>query len=363
VPLPSQAEVRWSKLKVGSIVLVSMILLTTLLFLMTSAAGIAFFQKRIIVKSYFDNASGLKAGAPVDLEGVTIGEVAHVEITTDPARKLTPVEIVMKLSPHFRASLHKDSVVSLISSGVLGDTVVDINSQTATGPEIQNGDELRTKDVPSIQDVVASSQATVKSVNEIMPKINDIVTSIDTGKGSAGKLINDPQLYNRAVDTIGQLQALATNLNKGRGTAGKLLTDDTVYNNLKDTTARLDALATGLSTGKGSAGKLLTDDTLYNNLNTTLNQTNAMLAQINSGKGGLGLLIKDQAFADRLNDTVSKLDLLLTNVDEGKGTIGKLATDDTAYTNLNKLLANTDQLMTMIRQDPKKYLTIHMKIF
>lgn len=361
--MPSQAEVRWSQLKVGSIVLVSLILLTTLLFLMTSSAGIALFQKRIIVHAFFDNASGVKVGAPVSLEGVTIGEVSRVAITTDPARKHTPVLVVMKLSPHFRSSLHKDSVVSLQTTGVLGDTVVDISSQAATGPELQNGDELPVRNSPSIQDVVASSEATVKSVNALMPKVNDILTSIDNGKGSAGKLINDPQLYNRAVATVNQLQTLATNLNRGRGTAGKLLTDDTVYNNLKDTTAKLDSLASGLAGGKGSAGKLLTDDTLYNNLNTTLNQTNAMLAQVNSGKGGLGLLIKDQAFANHLNDTVSKLDLLLTNVDNGKGTIGKLATDDTAYNNLNKLLANSDQLITMIRTDPKKYLTIHMKIF
>lgn len=361
--MPSQAEVRWSQLKVGAIVLISILLLTALLFLMTSNAGIGFFQKRLVVHSFFDNASGVKVGAPVDLEGVTIGEVAHVEITTDPARKLTPVEVVMKLSPHFRASVRKDSIVTMQTAGVLGDTVVDINSQLATGPEVQNGDELRTKDVPSIADVVASSQATVKSVNEMMPKLNDIMTSLDSGKGSAGKLINDPELYNRAVSTVNELQTLATNLNRGRGTAGKLLTDDSVYNNLKDATARLDTLATGLSTGKGSAGKLLTDDTLYNNLNKTITQTNDLLAQINSGKGGLGMLVKDPAFADKLNDSVSKLDLLLTNIDNGKGTIGKFATDDTAYNNLNKLLTNTDALVTMFRQDPKKYLTIHMKIF
>jgi phospholipid/cholesterol/gamma-HCH transport system substrate-binding protein len=361
--LPSQAEVRWSQLKVGSIILVSTLLLCTLLFLMTSAAGVALFQKRIVVRSFFDNASGVKVGAPVSLEGVTIGEVARVQITTDPAHKLTPVEVVMKLSPRFRTFLHKDSVASLQTTGVLGDTVVDISSKNASGPEIDNGDQLSTHDVPSIADVVASSQDTVKSLNSIMPKLNDIATSLDSSKGSAGKLINDPELYNRAVGTINQLETLASNLNKGRGTAGKLLTDDSVYNNLKDTTARLDALATGLSTGKGSAGKLLTDDTLYNNLNTTLNQTNALLAQVNSGKGGLGLLIKDQAFADHLNDTVTKLDTLLTNVNSGKGTIGKLATDDTAYTNLNKLLTSTDQLVNMIRTDPKKYLTIHMKIF
>jgi phospholipid/cholesterol/gamma-HCH transport system substrate-binding protein len=361
--MPSQVEVRWSQLKVGGIVLASLILLTVLLFLMTSNAGIALFEKRLIVHSFFDNASGVKVGAPVSLEGVTIGEVTRVQITTDPAHKLTPVELVMKLSPRFRSSLHTDSIVTLQTTGVIGDTVVDISSQTATGPEIKSGDELRTRDVPSIQDVIASSQATVKSFNEIMPKINDIVSTIDSGKGTAGKLINDPQLYNRAVSTIDQLQTLATNLNKGRGTAGKFLTDDSVYNNLKDTTAKLDSLASGLAGGKGSAGKLLTDDTLYNNLNTTLNQANAMLAQINSGKGGIGLLIKDQAFADHLNDTVVKLDLLLTNVDNGKGTLGKLANDEAAYDNLNKLLADSDELVKMIRTDPKKYLTIHMKIF
>ena len=327
--MPSQAEVRWSQLKVGVIVLVSLALLCTLLFLMTSAAGTGVFQKHLVITAYFDNASGLRAGAPVELEGVTIGEVQRVKISTDPMRKLTPVEVVMKLSPHFQASLHKDSVASLETSGVLGDTILEINSQKANGPQLENNDELPTKDEPSIQDVVQSSQQTVKSVNEIMPKVNDIISAIDNGKGTAGKLVNDPALYNRAVQTVNELQALANNLNAGKGTAGKLLTDDT----------------------------------LYNNLNTTLTQTNAILAQVNSGKGGLGMLIKDPAFANKLNDTVSKLDLILTNVDAGKGTLGKLATDDTAYNNLNKLLTQSTELVTMIRQDPKKYLTIHMKIF
>jgi phospholipid/cholesterol/gamma-HCH transport system substrate-binding protein len=361
--MPSQAEVRWSQLKVGVIVLISLVLLCTLLFLMTSAAGTGVFQKHLMITSYFDNASGLRVGAPVELEGVTIGEVRHVRISTDPARKLSPVEVLMKLSPHFQDSLHKDSVASLETSGVLGDTVVEISSKIANGPALKSGDELRTKDEPSIQDVVQSSQQTVKSVNEIMPKMNHIISAIDDGKGTAGKLINDPLLYNQAVHTVNELQTLTNNLNAGRGSAGKLLTDDTLYNHLNDAAAKLDTIATGLSGGKGSAGKLLTDDSLYNNLNTTLTQTNSLLAQVNSGKGGLGMLIKDPAFADKLNDTVNKLDLLLNNVDEGKGTLGKLATDDTAYNNLNKLLTQSTDLVTMIRQDPKKYLTIHMKIF
>ena len=75
------------------------------------------------------------------------------------------------------------------------------------------------------------------------------------------------------------------------------------------------------------------------------------------------LLIKDPAFARKLNSTVTNLDDLLTGINKGQGTIGKLATDDAAYTNLNKLLTSSNDLVAAIRQDPKKYLTIHMKIF
>ena len=68
-------------------------------------------------------------------------------------------------------------------------------------------------------------------------------------------------------------------------------------------------------------------------------------------------------FAKRLRETVDETHTLLANVNEGKGTLGKLATDDTAYTNLNKTLSSSTDLITAIRQDPKKYLVIHLKIF
>ena len=42
--MPSQQEVKWSQLKVGIIVLVSIVLLSTLLFVMTSASGMSLFD-------------------------------------------------------------------------------------------------------------------------------------------------------------------------------------------------------------------------------------------------------------------------------------------------------------------------------
>src|SRR5580704_16173191 len=140
--MPSQQEVKWSQLKVGLIVLVSVALLSSLLFLMSTASGMGLFSTKMTVTSYFANSNGLKVGAPVSLQGVTIGEVKKVQITTDAAHKLTPVKVTMKLEPMFEASLHKDSTASLIKDGLVGDTIIDINSQLASGPPLQSGDQL-----------------------------------------------------------------------------------------------------------------------------------------------------------------------------------------------------------------------------
>jgi phospholipid/cholesterol/gamma-HCH transport system substrate-binding protein len=361
--MPSQQEVKWSQLKVGVIVLISVALLCTLLFLMTSASGMSVFSHKVIVTTYFENSDGLKVGAPVNLEGVTIGEVKSVQVSTDPARKLTPVRVIMKMDPKYHSSLHTDSKASLSTVGVLGDTVVDISSQVAVGPELTSGAELSTLETPNLTDVVKASQGTIESLNVILAKMNGIVDSVQNGKGTVGMLINDRALYNKVTTTVDQLQTLTQNLNEGKGTAGKLLHDDQLYDKLNDTVTKLDEIATSLNAGKGSAGKLLKDDSLYDNLNSTLKHANSLLAEADAGKGALGLLTKDPAFARKLDGTVTQLDTLLSNVNTGKGTIGKLATDDSMYSNLNTLLTNSTDLVTAVRKDPKKYLVIHLKIF
>jgi len=87
------------------------------------------------------------------------------------------------------------------------------------------------------------------------------------------------------------------------------------------------------------------------------------MADADEGKGGLGLMLKDPKFRQQLSDSITQVNELVTGINQGRGTLGKLATDDTAYTNVNKLLTESTNLVTAIRQDPKKYLTIHMKIF
>ena len=361
--MPSQTEVKWSQLKVGVIVFIALCLLITLIFLMTSSSGVSLFSHKITVRSYFENSAGLKDGAAVNLQGVSIGEVKTVRVVQDASRKLTPVEVTMRLDQKYADALHKDTRSALSTVGVLGDTVVDLNSQTAVGPKLQDGDELKTLETPNLTDVVKASQGTIESLNVTLAKLDRIVENIAQGKGAIGELVYDDTLYKRANATVGELQTLSSNLNNGHGTIGKLLTDEAMYNKLNTSIDQLSKIMADVNAGKGSAGKLLKDDQLYNNLNQTLQHANSIMADADAGKGALGTLTKNQEFANKLNDTVTRLDSILAGIDQGQGTAGLLVKDPALYHNLDKLAVDSQQLVNTIRSDPKKYLTIHFRIF
>ena len=358
--MPSQQQVQWSQLKVGVLVLVALVALTALVFLMSGSTG-GFFEGKITLVSYFENSAGLKTGAPVNLEGVTVGSVKAIHIV--PSRQLTPVEVIMRVGKHYQPDIHADSKTSLETIGVLGDTVVDIDSKIATGPSVKNGDELKTTETPNLTDVIKSSQGTIEQLNTILGKVDNLVDALNSGKGSIGQLINDPMLYNKAVLTLNQLQALVDGISNGKGSIGKLVTDDTLYTRANETIGRLQHIADELDNGHGSMGKLLKDDALYNNLKESTQNLNQILAAVNSGKGSIGMLAKNQEFANKLNDTVTKLNSVLTQVDSGQGTVGKLFKDPTLYNHTDEMITSASGLVTAMRKDPKKYLTIHVKVF
>ncbi|MGD0798913.1 MAG: MlaD family protein [Acidobacteriaceae bacterium] len=362
--MPSQQEVRWSQLKVGVIVLVALVVLTTLLFLMTTNTGLGFFSRKLTITTYFENSAGLKPGAVVNLEGVTIGTVKTVTVSNAPERKLTPVMVVMKIDSKYESGLHSDSTAALNTVGVLGDTVVDINSQVATGPEIRDGDELKTLETPSIQDVVKASQGTIESLNVILAKMNTVVDNLQAGKGSFGQLINNPDLYNKFVATTDEIDKAAAKLNSSDNSVGKLLNDNgEMYKSVSDSLDKLKGIVTDLQAGKGTAGIVLKDPAIADNLKQSLVHVNSILADADAGKGGLGLVLKDPVFAKNLNESVDQVNALISGINAGKGTLGKLATDQSMFTNVNTLLTTSTDLVTAIRQDPKKYLTIRLKIF
>jgi len=359
--VPSQKQLKWSQLKVGITVIAASITAGILILLMSGTGGI--FTHKIILLSYFDNAGGLRVGAPVRLQGVDIGNVTRIRVVSDPARKLTPVEVTMKVNTLYHASLRKDSLTTLSTAGVLGETYVDINSAPARGLEAQEGDVLATQDTPQLEDVVRASQSTLQNLDALEKRVDRILAFVESGQGSLGKVVYDPSLYNRLNATVAQFQSLVGDVSNGKGSLGKLLVDDTLYKNANTTIDKLNAVIDDLNAGKGTAGKLLKDPTLYNNANDTIANVKKLTEDVNAGKGALGVLARDQEFAAKLQNTMNKLSDLTDKLNSGEGSIGMALKDPSAYKNADQLLVESRDLIKAIRENPKKYLTIHLKIF
>jgi phospholipid/cholesterol/gamma-HCH transport system substrate-binding protein len=358
--VPSRKELQWSQLKVGALVVAAMAVLIGLILLMSGSAG-GVFASKLILRSYFANASGIDAGAPVTLDGVTIGNVIRIRVV--PARNSTPVEVTMRVGTQFLHGLHSDSTAAITQAGVLGNSFVDIDSTHAIGPPPANDTELKVTGAPSIQDVISSSEVSIQKINTLMQKLNTLVDSLNSKHGTIGRLVNDPQFADKIVSIAANLQTVTGAIADGKGTLGKLVNDDTLYTKANSAVDRLNRIVTALNEGQGSAGKLLHDDSLYNNLNAAVANANDLTAQINAGKGAMGKLARDPAFAQKLDDTVTHLDAILQSVDAGQGTVGQLVRNRSLYDHVDQTADQAQQLIKGIREDPRKYLVIQLKLF
>jgi phospholipid/cholesterol/gamma-HCH transport system substrate-binding protein len=335
--------------------------LAVLVFLMSGTSGL--FTKRITVQSYFDNASGLREGAPVRLSGVDIGNVVNIRIVPDKDKRETPVEVVMKISTKYNFNLRRDSVTSLDTAGVLGETYLDIDSSQAVGPVVHDGDTLATQVHPDFNQVVRASQSTLQNMDALLKRADRILAFAESGKGSLGKLIYDPTLYNRLSSTVADLQGMVEEISQGKGSLGALINRNEAYDKFLATLDKLNAVIDDVQAGKGTAGKLLKDPSLYNNANDTIANVKKITEDINAGRGTLGKLTKDEELAKKLDNTLSKLSALTTELEAGQGTAGKLFKDETLYNNANTMLAEARELVKAVRENPKKYLSIKLHIF
>jgi phospholipid/cholesterol/gamma-HCH transport system substrate-binding protein len=357
--LPSQQQLRWSQLKVGITVIVASVILFFLAFMMSGITGL--FATTVSVKTYFDNAEGLRNGQPVDLQGVPIGNVQAVHVVL--GRPVDPVEVVMRINKKYASSVRDDSTATILTAGVLGDAFVDIDSRTASGGPIHDGSVLKSTNAPGLQDVVRSSQGTLQNFDVLVRRVDHIVAEVDNGKGSLGKIINDPALYNRATAILNQIQGLLNDVSEGKGTIGRLLNDETLANKLIDSVDKLDKIMEETQSGKNNLGKILHDESLYTNLHQTIAKANQLMDDLNSGRGPAGKLLKDEEMAKKLQNTINKLSAIADKLEAGEGSAGRFLKNPSLYNNTDQLLVETRGLIKAVRENPKKYLTIHLKIF
>ncbi len=358
--MPQRKQITWAKLRVGLLVLVSLIIFAVGVFFISGEVGV--FTSKYSLKTYFSGASGLRGGSQVRVAGVPVGVVESVRISRFPEPEKA-VEVTMRIPVTYRDEIRQDSKASLATAGLLGEAFVDISRGTPAYAVVQNGGVVDSREEPDIKRIVQNTNDVIANLRVLSDKLNEITGQIQAGKGTLGKFIYEQALYNRINQTAEDMRELVARVNRGEGTIGKLMADETLYQRTVASIDRLNNILEEVESGKGTIAKLINDPSVFNNLDQLVARANTMVDNVNKGQGTLGKLATDQQLFNRMNDTFDRVDTIATRIEQGQGTLGKLSTDPTMYNNLSTSTQSLRDFLTDFRKDPKKYLTVRVRLF
>lgn len=357
--MPSPKKVAWSQLKVGIMAIIALVILAVLIFLLTGADNP--FAEKATLYTYLRDSAAMTEGSAVRLNGILIGKVKSIELTKD-ADVNRSIRMTMQIDKNYLNSIPVDSELGFSAESVLGEKFLNIRRGTKPEP-LRDGGEIKARDDRDFLEIVQSAMPLLESLQSILARMDKIVGTVEAGKGSIGKLIVDDQVYNRINGMLGNIQTVTGDLAEGKGTIGKLLQDDALYADIRQMTARLDAIAAGLEKGEGTAGKLLKDPALYDELRAATTEIKKLVADLNAGKGTAGRLLKDEALHNRLVATLDRVNGTMDKLNAGQGTLGQLLVNPALYESLTGATGEMRSVMKDFRANPKKFLTIQLKLF
>ncbi len=355
-----QTKVAWAQLRVGILAIVALFFVALLVFLLTGDTR--FFVKQVSLYTYVDDAAALQDGAPVRVNGILAGKVKTVALSgsNDPRKT---IRIDFLIDQAMMKEIPEDSLISIASDNLLGATKFLSIKKGKSPDTVKPDSEVHSLDTREFDDLVQQGYAVLDSLQAILTKVDGVVSQVEVGKGTIGKLLVDESLYRSLQSIVDSVQVLANTLNSTKGTLGKLVNGDEFYNQADAALAKLTKIEDDLNAGKGSAGKFLKDPKLFDDLSKSVDQLQAILADLNAGKGTAGMLLKDPKIANQVSLTMDKIDTTIDKVNSGQGTIGQLLVNPQLYDSANGATRELNGLLKDFRANPKKFLRIKLAIF
>ena len=255
------------------------------------------------VQALFNSAQELKLGDRVKMAGVEVGKVESIALETNKVR------VVMKLRKD--VMVRTDSTATIKFTGLVGQNFVAISFGSSDAPRADEGSLIASAEQPDLSTIMAKLDNVATGVENLTKsftgdKIDNLLGPFtDFLKQNSGPL----------TATIANIKAVSDEVAEGKGTVGKLINDPALYNsllvtvtNLEVTLADVRSVMGDVKTGEGSVGKLINDPTLYNEATASMTNLKEILQKINNGQGSVGRLVNDQEFYKNAKLSLQKLD-------------------------------------------------------
>jgi phospholipid/cholesterol/gamma-HCH transport system substrate-binding protein len=198
------------------------------------------FARHVFLYSDFANLDSVTKGSKVQVAGMDAGEVAKIDVPTSPNGKF---RVQMKVDERFHGLIRSDSVVTVDTEGVVGNTFLTIHTGSSESPIAQADSVLQSKPPVTMSDLLTNglgimndADASLKQVggklnvaldgaNETIGNANDLLVGLKQGRGPAGMLLRDDKMANQIRETLSTVQSTTLNLKQASAGLNSIVAD------------------------------------------------------------------------------------------------------------------------------------------
>ena len=197
------------KAKTGLFIVIALAILATTIFLIGKQKNL--FSSNFSVYANFNNVSGLQVGNFVRFAGINVGTVSSISIVND-----TTVRVSMILQKKVKPYIKADSHASIGSDGLMGDKLIQVAPGTDSAGALTTG-KLLSVNPQDMDKLMNRLGAIANDAQTITSNLAGIITKVNNGSGSLGKLLNSDELANNLDETVKSTNQTVKSINQAAG--------------------------------------------------------------------------------------------------------------------------------------------------
>ena len=224
------------------------------------------FSRHVLLYTELRDVDGLMKGSKVRVGGMDAGEILGIEVPNSPQ---SPFRIEMRINERLHSLVRQDSLVTVDTEGVVGETFLSIHPGDAASDIAKANTTLRSTPPIVMADLLSHGLGLMNDADLTLKQVG-------------GKL-------NQALDgvngAVGNANDILVGLKQGRGPAGILLRDERMAGQIRESMANVESTTSNLRMASSRADSLIgefQEKRLPDTLNGAATQMRAASTQINS---------------------------------------------------------------------------------
>lgn len=253
-----------STIKLGIFIFFGVAIFVIAIFLLGGKSSI--FSDTFYVKAFFTDIQGLRSGATVRLSGIDVGSVKSVDLIGD-----GKVLVVLTLEEDIHHYITTTTTATIQTEGLVGNKVVVLQIGREEGKVVKEWGVIPTKDPVGFSEIVTETQGIMEYTKNMTRDLAEIVSRVNRGEGSIGKLLVDEDLYQSASQLTVQAEQSLSAITGRLEEVSEIFKTlgygvDTMLGNVNTVVTQIDTILTGVQQGKGILGAVLVEGSSYDSL-------------------------------------------------------------------------------------------------